>query len=325
MFKALREVLGSHVSQQGSEISPEALRFDFNHFESLTDEQILKVESLTNEYINKEYKMKTVEVSIDEARKLGATAEFGEKYGDLVRVVDLGSTIDVCGGTHVENTKDIGKFMIYSISSIGSGIYRVVGLTKSQIDNEESYFKGYKEDFRKLLNKAHELENKAKEKNINLIFDYKPNEKYEFSYNDVLNMRKESQALQMEVKTFEKLVNKKIDEASASSFTEYEKYVNDRGAVIEVKDFDRSKLRNLIDHLSSLKPQTVIALLFNDGNKAQLLVKSTNDAFDASSILKTALNLINGRGGGNKTFAQGAGDSNGAQQVLDYLNETIMK
>ena len=324
MFKALRETLGSHVSQQGSEISPEALRFDFNHFESLSDDVILKVEELTNKYINAAYESKTVEVSIDEAKKLGAIAEFGEKYSDLVRVVDLGATVDVCGGTHVKNTKDIGKFMIQSISSIGSGIFRVVGLTKSMVDHEKDYFKGMKDNFQKLLNKAHDLENKAKEASIDIKFDYVPKEVYTFSYQDVINIRKEYSLLQEAVKQFEKEVSRKLDEASLSSFEKYKDLIGDTGAVVELKDFDRSKIRQLVDYLASLKPGITVAIVNDIDNKLQILVKNLNASKDASQILKGVFEISEGRGGGKKDFAQGGtNDNTKLKEVVEYLKTQI--
>ncbi len=326
VFKALREVLGNHVSQQGSEISKEALRFDFNHYESLSDDVILKVESLTNEYINNAYEQKTVEVPIDEARNLGAIAEFGEKYGDKVRVVDLGATIDVCGGTHVKNTKDIGKFMIQSISSIGSGIYRLVGLTKSQIEHEKDYFKGIREDFKKLSNKAIEIENKAKEANLDLKFNHKINEVYTFSYQDVINLRLEQAKLIEAVKNFDKEVNKKMSEASLETYSKYLDLLNDKGGVIKLKDFEKSELRNLVDYLASFKVNSTVALIDETDNKLQILVKNLNPNKDASSILKSALSIADGRGGGKKDFAQGGAPSvDKLDEVYNYLVEEINK
>ena len=324
MFKALREVLGSHVSQQGSEITPEVLRFDFNHFESLKDETILKIEALTNEYINKAYEQKTVEVSIEEAKELGAIAEFGEKYGDKVRVVDLGSSVDVCGGTHVKNTKDIGKFMIQSISSIGSGIFRLVGLTKSQIEHEKDYFKGIREDFRKLNTKALELEAKAKEASIDLKFDYKSNIEYTFSYQDVINVRKEQANLIEAVKNFEKEVNRKLSEANQQTFTRFIPLLSSKGGAIMLEEFERGELRNLSDYLASINPNSTVALVDKVDNKLQVVVKNLNPDKDASTILRSALALVDGKGGGKKDFAQGGAPTvDKADTVYNFLKEEI--
>jgi len=325
MFKALREVVGSHVSQQGSEITPETLRFDFNHYELLNDETILKVEELTNKYISEAHESNTVEVSIDEAKKLGAIAEFGEKYGDKVRVVNLGATVDVCGGTHVKNTKDIGKFMIQSVQSIGSGIYRVLGLTKTQINKEKDYFKGFSEEFRKLNNKAHDIENNALKYGIKKEFTYKVNDSLEFSYKDIINMRNESQKLQNEVKTFDKEITRLIDEASSKTYDQYEKDITSKGGVVLLNDFDKSKLRQLVDHLASLNQGSTVALVLDQDQKLQVLVKTTNSNVDASNILKNALLLANGRGGGKKDFAQGGTpDNSKVNEIVEYLKKEIL-
>ncbi len=324
MFKALRNVLGDHVSQQGSEITPETLRFDFNHFESLKDEEILKVEEIVNEFIAKAYPQVTNEVPVEKVKELGAIAEFGEKYSDLVRVVNLGATVDVCGGTHVKNTSDIGKFMVQSVSSIGSGIYRMTGLTKSQVEHEKDYFKGIREDYKKLINKASEIEKKAANEGIDIKFTYKPNEEYSFSYNDVLNLRKGLADLQEAVKSFDKEVNRKIEEKSAGSFKDYESQLGDNGAVIVLENFDKGKLRQLVDSLAAVKSGITICLVDKVDSKLQVLVKTTNASKDASAIIKGALALADGRGGGKRDFAQGGTPSDSKiDAIVEFLNEAI--
>ena len=126
LHKALKEVLGNHVNQQGSLVKEDFLRFDFNHYEALTDEEILKIERIVKAHINASIPVKIELMSYDEALKKNATALFGEKYGSLVRVVFISDySIELCGGTHVVNTKDIETFLISGVASIGSGIYRV--------------------------------------------------------------------------------------------------------------------------------------------------------------------------------------------------------
>ena len=115
--------------QQGSQVGPEYCRFDFNNYENLTDEQIIKVEDIVNEKIKEGLTVNTLLLPIEEAKKLGAMALFGEKYGDIVRVVDMGYSKEFCGGTHVKNTKDIKHLSIASVESIGSGIFRCLAYT----------------------------------------------------------------------------------------------------------------------------------------------------------------------------------------------------
>ena len=322
MFKALRDILGTHVSQQGSEISPEALRFDFNHFESLTDEDILKVEALTNDFINRGYKRVTKVMTPDEAIKVGAVAEFGEKYGDEVRVVDLGATVDVCGGTHVNNTKDIEKFMALPVSSIGSGIYRITGLAASGIDKEKEFLKNYFNDIEKLMNKAKGLENLALSHNINNKFEFDTNIDLTGSYQDVINIRRLTNELHESLKTYEKTINKLIDEKSLSSYDIYLESIKDDNCVLLLDEFDKGKIRNLIDYISD-HINGVVGIINKSGGRLQVLVKSKNDK-DASKILKDVLSAVGGAGGGKKEFAQGgAPDASLADKALSLMEESI--
>lgn len=129
MHKALRAVLGGHVQQKGSLVNAERTRFDFAHNAPVTDEQVRKIEALVNTEILANTATQTRVLPIDEAQKLGATMLFGEKYGDLVRVVDVGSTLEFCGGTHVQRTGDIGLFKLVAESGVAAGVRRVEGLT----------------------------------------------------------------------------------------------------------------------------------------------------------------------------------------------------
>ena len=131
--KALRTVLGTHVEQAGSYVSAERLRFDFTHFTALTEQELKQVENIVNEKIFESLPINTCEKSIEEARQMGAMALFGEKYGDVVRVVTMGDfSIELCGGAHLSNTAQVGSFKIISENGIAAGVRRIEALTGTE-------------------------------------------------------------------------------------------------------------------------------------------------------------------------------------------------
>ena len=323
MFKELRDLLGSHVSQQGSEVSSKMLRFDFNHFEPLKDEQILSLEKAVNEDINKAYKGETKVYPIEEASKLGAIAEFGEKYESEVRVVNLGVTLDFCGGTHVSNTKDIERFMVLSVQSIGSGIYRLQGLTNKGIDSLDSYMSGYNHDLENLINKANSIKEEAKKEGFEIEFNYQINKNYIGSYQDIINKRIEVKNLQEKVKELEKKVSKLKDEKASSSFSSYDYLINGNVAFGIVENVPSNILKNLVDDLA-LKVDGNLVFVADKLEDKVIFMCKTNK-YDAGALVKKAAMMLGGNGGGRKDFAQAGGkDVTKVDEVMAQLKGELL-
>lgn len=155
---ALREVLGEHVEQKGSLVTPDSLRFDFSHFQKVTDEEIRRVEHIVNAKIRANIPLKEYRnIPIEEARELGAIALFGEKYGDRVRVIQFGSSIEFCGGTHVAATGNIGMVKIISESSVAAGVRRIEAYTGARVEEMLDVFQDTMRDLKALFNNAPDL------------------------------------------------------------------------------------------------------------------------------------------------------------------------
>ena len=220
---------------------------------------------------------------------------------------------------------EIGEAEDGETSSIGSGIYRITGLTKNMIEKEKDYFKGFIEEFHKLLNKAFEIEKKLSLSNIDKKFTYRPKEEYTFSYQDVINMRKELDLLQEEVKAFDKEATRLLNESIEKTFVNYKDMLTDKGGVIGLNEFERGYLRPLIDYLTSIKPNITVALVDKVSSKLQVLIKTNKDGVDASSLLKDALLIADGKGGGKKDFASGGAPSDSKyDEVIEFLRSKIL-
>ena len=158
--EALREVLGDHVEQKGSLVTPNSLRFDFSHFQKVTDEEIRQVEHLVNAKIRANIPLKEYRnIPIEEAKELGAIALFGEKYGDHVRVIQFGSSIEFCGGTHVAATGNIGMVKILSESSVAAGVRRIEAVTGARVEEMLDGFQDTLRELKTLFNNAPDLAN----------------------------------------------------------------------------------------------------------------------------------------------------------------------
>ena len=321
---ALQETLGSHIHQQGSQVSNEYCRFDFNNYQNLTDEEIIKVEDLVNKYISEAHSVNTLVLPIEEAKKLGAMMLFGEKYGNVVRVVDMGVSKEFCAGTHVINTSDISKFYIASIESIGSGTFRALAYTSS---NAQELIKKSQENIISTINqtiaKAAEIIKEAKYNNIELHFNYMSREILVEGYRYILALRKELQKVQNEVKELEKEYNLKKSQNALKELDKYDKFITNNKLFVEVDTLDSNLLKDMATALRNNKNLDVVLLAASDENKVTF-VCATKGNYNASNIVKEATKITGGGGGGKPDLAQAGGkDPSKVKEALEHLKATI--
>ncbi len=306
LHESLRRILGKHVMQKGSLVSPERLRFDFSHNKPIKNEEIAKINKIVNEIITGSSDVQTRIMTPKEAVNMGALALFGEKYGEEVRVVFMGKenngffSTELCGGTHVKNTKEVGKFKIISQSSIASGVRRVEALRDKQLEQYERTQKQNKS--LKETNLKEEIESVKNElQNLKIKPDYKDN--VDLSEN-LKNLNKQLNRIKIE--NIKKDKNKNI--------------IKDKkvGSIIIreqiLKDFPPKELRSIIDQgKKDIKSGVIISISIIE-DKVGLAVGVSQDLtskYDAVNLVKIGSEILGGKGGGGrKDFAQ-AGGANG--------------
>ena len=299
--KALKTVLGAHVEQKGSLVTPDRLRFDFSHFEAMTDEEIAKVEALVNEAIAADYEVVTKEMAIEEAKKTGAMALFGEKYGDTVRVVDMGGySIELCGGTHVAHTGVITTFKIVSEAGVASGVRRIEAITGAGV------FKYY-QNIENTLNEAAKAAKVAPNKLVEKI----------------AAMEKEMKELKSEN---DSLKDKLAGSAAADVMSNVVDVKGVKFLPAEMKDVDMNSLRNLGDQLKAQLGECVILLASSTGaDKVNLVAFATDEAMakgaHAGNLIKAVAAKVGGGGGGRPNMAQAGGKN--PQGIADALKEAV--
>ena len=324
LFKALRDELGDHVSQQGSSVSFEGLRFDFNHYENISDETILKIESVVKNMIKKTYKSSTKIMTVDEAKKLGAIAEFGEKYGDKVRTIDLKYTLDLCGGTHVKDIADINDFAIKSISSIGSGIYRIEAVANKMVNTLSDSLVGLNQDIDNLIFKADKILVKAKTENLELEFSFKKNDENLGSYQDVINKRNELHLAQVAVKDLEKEYNRLKENKALDSVSDLLSFKIRNTIIAKLDNINASVLKQLADENLANEDIDFIFLASVLEDKIIFVAKSDLKDLNAGQIVKKAAQICGGNGGGRPDFAQAGGkDVTKVDEAIDYVKGLI--
>lgn len=303
LHAALREVVGSHVHQAGSLVTESVLRFDYTHFEPLTNEQLIEVEALVNEKINEFLPVSVVETTMEEAEKMGAMALFDEKYGNVVRVVSAGDfSTELCGGTHVKNTGEIGAFKLISETGIASGVRRIEAVTASGIRNNE-------------------LENQALIQHLCQILKCKPD-------NILVRAEKLFEEHKSQQKELEKIRKAELGGAASSMINEA-KEIN--GIKVITKRFDDTsvdELRGISDDIKSSNSNVAMVFAAVNEGKVVFLVSLTDDLVEkglhAGNIVKEVAKTAGGGGGGKANMAQaGAKDPSKIEEAFSVAESLI--
>lgn len=324
--KALQEVLGNHVHQHGSQVCANYCRFDFNNFNSLTDDEILQVEKLVNDHINENIEVVTHVLPIEEAKKMGATALFGEKYGEFVRVVDMNWSKEFCGGTHVSNTLDIKKFAIESCESIGSGIYRILGHAGDNAMVELDHgMENVKADLEAVIEKINTILASYKEKGFSSKVKLEENYDLDvFGYKYVIELRKKVLCYKEYLKNLSKEYNEFNSKNALSGLEEFDKYIDENKLVAKVENYDNSVLKQVADALLNKIGKGVV-FLANLSSEKIVFVCKQNDKYNAGDLVKLAAQITGGNGGGKADIAQAGGkDVSKLDEALNKVKEVLM-
>ncbi|MBQ7955394.1 MAG: alanine--tRNA ligase [Lachnospiraceae bacterium] len=284
--KALQVVLGDHVEQQGSYQDSARTRFDFSHSQALTAEELAKVEQIVNDKIAANLAVVTEETDIESAKKKGAMALFGEKYGDTVRVVSMGDfSVELCGGTHVKNTGDIAFFKILSESGVAAGVRRIEALTGA---NVMAYYKAMEENFANAVNAA-------KATPVSLV-------------EKIQHMQAELKALSSEN---ESLKAKAAKDALGNVMDQVKEVKGVKLLATSVAGVDMNGLRDLGDSLKEKLGDGVVVLLSEQDGKVNMITMATEGAMakgaHAGNLIKGIAALVGGGGGGRPNMAQAGG------------------
>ena len=326
---ALQSVISKSIKQAGSYVDENRLRFDFCYPSKITDEEIIKVEDFVNDYINKKIIVSTEIMPIDKAKELGAMALFSEKYGDMVRVVKIGKSIELCGGTHANNTTDIHRFAIYNIESKGSNVYRIEAATGSKIDSILfDVIKPYNDEMMKLLMKVKEIMIQARIEGIEIDFDVSIDNSKPTSYKDVIFNKNELQYVKDEVKNFEKKYNElKLDKA-LNNLDYYKDKIKDyngvKALIMETTSIEVPVLKSISDALVNFMGEGFVFFAnIKNKNSINFIARSTTTV-NAGFIVKEVSIATGGNGGGSPTFAQGGGnDISKLKDVYEYVEKEI--
>ena len=321
---ALQHVVGSHVHQMGSQVCADYCRFDFNNYQPLTDEEILNVEDLVNKYIAEAHCVATKVLPIEEAKKLGAMALFGEKYGSKVRVVDMEVSKEFCAGTHVANTSEIIDFEIASVESIGSGVFRVTAVTGNNALNLlKDSTKNIQVTIDTIKNKMQDLISKAKAEGIILTSNYQEKEINEKGYRYILALRKMVFELQNAQKDLEKEYNQKKSQNALKGLSQFDSLIEGDKLFATVDETNTNLIKDMASALLNNKNLSV-CFLANVQDTKVTFVCAAKAPYDACMLVKEACKITGGGGGGKKDLAQAGGkDSTKANEAIMHVKELV--
>ena len=295
---ALRAVLGDHVQQKGSLVDENKLRFDFSHSKPLTKEEITKIEDIVNKEALKNLEVKTELMKLDDALKSGAMALFGEKYDDDVRVLTMGEnsySVELCGGTHVNRTGDIGFFVITNQSSVASGIRRIEALAGSK-----------------------SIEHVKKLRDVNLSLQNSLNVSADELQEKVNSLIEENKKLKKSSKS--KSAKKSVISSEMHEFGDWK-------LIVEQVDVEDTKdLRSLADEQKNTNEKLCVVIFTESSNKIALVcgvTKNLTESLSAKDVVSELSNQINGKGGGRSDFAQGAGETDNIKDFVTSIPNSV--
>ena len=301
--KALRDVLGSHVAQAGSLVSDDRLRFDFSHFEAMTPEQLEKTERIVNDKILEAMDVKVRELPIDEAKKLGAIALFGEKYGDVVRVVSVGDySVEFCGGTHLTNSAQCGLFKIISEGGVAAGVRRIEAVTgKGVLDyiaRDDALIRSTAAALK--TNQIYEIDKKAEA------------------------VVSENRDLNRKISDFQN----EMAAAAAKNVMMGIKHIGEIDLLTAIVDQDVQAMKSMADSIKAEHPNSVAVLASNMDGKITFIAMAAKGAVEkgvhCGKIIKEITAIAGGRGGGKPDMAQGGGTlANKIDDALAVVDDII--
>ena len=324
---ALRTIISDKIKQAGSYVDEFGYRFDFTYTGKILDDKVIEIEKFINDYVKQNIDTVTDIMPIEDAKKTGAMALFSEKYGDTVRVVTIGDSKELCGGTHIKNTSEINRLAIVKVESKGSNVYRIEGVTNDMVEDRLlEAIKPYNDEKIKLLMKARNIISLAKQEGINLNFDIEIDNKAPLSYKDIINERNELEYTQDEVKNLEKEYKSEKSKLALNDLSVYEKDIKEKDdykyLITKVNNMDVNILKEICDTLVNKMGRGYVLIANVKESNISYIARSNVDTIKAGDLIKKVVAELDGKGGGSPTFAQGGSPvSDKLDEVLNSIEE----